>query len=99
MNEMSIEYEAEDTNGVAYRMEGVYPVFYTDSKTPRLFLLTEEAESFTVSLYFNGEMDTFVYPIRAKKIIERSLQSCNGRKALTELAKLNGARAGRNQVN
>jgi len=96
---MHIAYEAEDAEGIKYKMQNVYPVFYTDSKTPRLFLLTEEAESFTLSLFFDGKMHTYVYPLKAKEIIERSLQSCNGIKALTELAKLNGARAGRNQVN
>ena len=98
MNEMSIEYEAE-CGGIKYRMRGVYPVFYTDSKTPRLYLLTEEDDSFKLSLFFDGKMHTYVYPLKAKEIIERSLESCNGIKALTELAKLNGARAGRNQVN
>ena len=88
MTEMQIAYEAEDANGVVYRMEGVYPIFYTDSKTPRLYLLTEEAESFTLSLFFAGEMHTYAYPLRAKDIIIKSLESCKGLAQFSKLMEL-----------
>jgi len=100
MTEMQIEYKTEDEEGIEMQMRGVYPVFFCrEDKTPRLFLATEDAETFTLSLYFNGRLKTVVYPRLAKDIIIRSLQSCNGLKALVELAELNREQAGRNKVN
>ena len=90
---MQIAYEAEDANDVVYRMEGVYPVFYTDSKTPRLFLLTEEDESLKVSLFFDGGMDTNVYPIRAKETIVKCLESCKGLALLSGLCETKNEQA------
>ena len=85
MTEMQIKYEADDANGVVYRMEGVYPIFYTDSKKPRLYLLTEDAKRLKMSIFSDGRMSHFEYPLRAKEIIIKSLESC---KALAPLSAL-----------
>ena len=86
MNEMAISYEAEDAEGIKYRMQGVHPVYYSDSSIPRLYLLTEDAKRLRMSIFSAGRMSAYrEYPLRAKQIIIKSLESCKGLALLSAL--------------
>jgi len=82
---MEISYQAEDEEGVTYEMRDVYPVYYTDSKTPRLYLFTVVPHGLNVSVYHDGEMKHYEYPARAEPLIKRSLESCKGLALLSKL--------------
>lgn len=85
MTEMKIAYDAEDADGIKYRMQGIYPVYYTDSSIPRLYLLTEDEKRLKMSVFTAGRMSHFEYPLRAKEIIIKSLESCKGLALLSAL--------------
>lgn len=99
MTEMQIKYEAEDAEGIKYRMQDVYPVFQSNSTTPHLYLFTLDTEKLRISVFHDGRMKHYEYPAKAETVIKRSLTSCNGIKAFVELADFNKQHAGVDKAN
>ena len=99
MNEMAIAYQVEDEDGVTYKMQNVYAVYRTDSKTPYLYLFTRDAARLRVSIYHDGCMSHRDYPTKAEPAILQSLHSCNLLKRVNEITALNVGRVARSVVN